>query len=183
MGKDVVAQMHDSPFQIFDFTQIQVQIQVGPVFESNLRGHLAAETARMREALKQRQLNDTRKAVAVVEFLGEYKADPVARRLQADWMKENTELLRMVTGSMAFVVPNGVLRGALTAVLWVSPLPMPVGLHENMELALDWAIAEVMRNNWGEIANELLLEGPLAVERRKAVGSPLPRASLLPGRG
>lgn len=158
-----------SPYLIYDFTQIQVQIQIAPVDEDNLRAHLAAETARMREALKLRTMNDTRKAVAVVEFLGTQRSDPVVRRLQAEWMKEHTELLRMLTGATAFVVPNSLLRGALTAVLWLAPLPMPVSLHENLDLALDWAIGEVTRNNWGEVATELLMNGAMAVERRRAL--------------
>lgn len=158
----------DSPYAIYDFTQVQIQIQIGEVTAENLRPHLESETARIRELLKQRTLHDTRKAVAIVEFLSVQKPDPVVRRLQADWMKENTELLRLVTGSMAFVVPNSMLRGALTAVMWIAPLPMPVTLHETMDLAIDWAIGEVTRNNWGDISNELLMNGAMAVERRRA---------------
>ena len=170
----------ESPYQIYDFIQVQVQVQVGPVTEANLRPHLLGETARIRELLKQRSLHDTRKAVAVVEILNEQRSDPVVRKLQTEWMKENTELLRLVTGAMAFVVPNGVLRGAVTAVLWVAPMPMPVSLHENLDLALDWAVGEVTRNNWGDISNELLMNGAMAVERRRAAEPRLQPKAMQP---
>ena len=90
------------------------------------------------------------------------------RSLQAEWIEQNRELLRAVCAGMGFVVPsNGVVRGALTAILWLAPIPVHTTVHASMEEALDWAITEVDRTD-GIVPTELLLGGAQLVAQRVA---------------
>ena len=47
------------------------------------------------------------------------------RKMQAQWMEEHEELNRRTTAAMSFVLPNPLLRGLLTAILWLQPMPCP----------------------------------------------------------
>lgn len=45
------------------------------------------------------------------------------RKRQADFIKAHRELLAHVCVGNAFVIPNPLVRGVLTAILWLQPLP------------------------------------------------------------
>lgn len=158
--------MQSGPYRVFDFVQVQVQVQVEQLTVQSARQHFEAETARIKEKLEQRVPGDERKAMVVIDSTRcDIRPDSMVRQVQSDWMKENTELLRVVSGGLAFVVQNDLLRGALTAILWAAPMPMPVTVHERLDLAIDHAIGEVARNNWGDVSPELLMGGAMMVER------------------
>lgn len=52
---------------------------------------------------------------------------PNARQRQrmAEYSRDHEEELRRYCKRGVFVIPNSVIRGALTAILWVQPLPFP----------------------------------------------------------
>lgn len=59
-------------------------------------------------------LTDARAAAAV---------NSVQRKMQADWMKAHEAECRKYCIGFGFVVDNAFIRGALTAILWLAPLP------------------------------------------------------------
>jgi hypothetical protein len=62
---------------------------------------------------------------------------PVLRR-QADWIKQNVELLRRYSVGAALIIASPVVRGMLKAVLWLQPMPQPHFVTANVDQALDW---------------------------------------------
>ena len=48
---------------------------------------------------------------------------PTQRRKQAEWMRENEGALRRWSAGTAFVVQSAIVRGVLTAILWMQPIP------------------------------------------------------------
>jgi hypothetical protein len=60
------------------------------------------------------------------------------RRLQADWMKQHAARIRDVTVGCAFIIPSGLVRGILTAILWIQPLPCPHEVVATLDEALAW---------------------------------------------
>lgn len=47
------------------------------------------------------------------------------RQRQAAWMKQHEAPSRLHSAGYAFVIPSTIVRGALTAILWLSPMPAP----------------------------------------------------------
>ncbi|GAB4207499.1 MAG: hypothetical protein OHK0013_25190 [Sandaracinaceae bacterium] len=47
------------------------------------------------------------------------------RRMQAEWMEKNEEALARYSAGSAFVITSPLVRGTLTAILWLKPLPVP----------------------------------------------------------
>ena len=47
------------------------------------------------------------------------------RRLQGDWIHQNEELLARDFSAVAIVTDSAVMRGVVTAVFWIRPLPIP----------------------------------------------------------
>lgn len=50
---------------------------------------------------------------------------PRVRKLQADWMKANADTVRMACVGISFVITSGLVRGALTAILWMADMAAP----------------------------------------------------------
>lgn len=61
------------------------------------------------------------------------------RKRQAEWQKENAALLGVRVLGFAFAIDSAVIRGALTAILWLSPLPAPHYVASSAREALLWA--------------------------------------------
>lgn len=157
-----------SPYQVLEFGQLQIQVQIAQLTPENLVAHLNAESTRIRRAaMDARKVGDTRKAVVLIDTSVTLMPDPLTRKLQAEWMKENQELFRLVVHAMGFVIPNSVIRGTLTAVFWIAPMPMPTSTHETMEQALDWAITELDQRG-EQIHPDILANGVMAIERKRA---------------
>lgn len=67
------------------------------------------------------------------------------RRMQADMMKsEHTRLNKLCVGG-AFVIPSPLVRGALTAILWIQPLPWEHTVVADVETAEAWARNRLQR--------------------------------------
>ena len=157
------------PVQSIDFEQIQVQIQLEDLTPENLLPYQRSETARIKQKISEAKalgVDLGRKAVVIVDGTVDLMPSAQIRKLQGDWMKENSDLLGLVVHSMGFVVASAAARGALTAVMWLAPMPFKVTTHATMEKALDWAITEVDHMN-GKISNELLMGGVVAIEKRR----------------
>lgn len=62
------------------------------------------------------------------------------RKMKAEWVLRNRLRIAECTRGLAFVLPNAFARGALTAILWISPMPAPyvvVGTVEQAQKACD----------------------------------------------
>jgi hypothetical protein len=64
--------------------------------------------------------------------------EPAVLRRQADWIKQNIELLRRYSVGAALVIHSPVVRGMLKAVLWIQPMPQPNIVCADVSEALRW---------------------------------------------
>lgn len=87
----------------------------GTLSDEELAGYLAQLT---REVISQRQpygmIFDAQRVAGVTAK---------QRRMQAEWMAEHEDALRRHSVGNAFVITSPLIRGALTAILWVRPMP------------------------------------------------------------
>lgn len=64
---------------------------------------------------------------------------PTQRRALAEWMRAHTSLISSYSLGTAIVMPSPLVRGALTAVFWIQPLPCPYTVVSTMAEAERWA--------------------------------------------
>ncbi len=60
-----------------------------------------------------------------------------------EWMRANERVFRTWTSSFAFVVLNPLVRGALTAIFWLSPAPVPTLFTGDIEEARRWSLEQL----------------------------------------
>ena len=58
--------------------------------------------------------------------------------MHAEWMKRHEEMMRGRTAGIAFVIESALVRGGLTAVLWLAPLPCPHVVVKTLDDAIVW---------------------------------------------
>lgn len=63
---------------------------------------------------------------------------PSQRQLQVEWMREHDKLNRDTTAGLAFVLPSPLVRGVLTAMLWLAPMPCPHLVARTLDQGLVW---------------------------------------------
>ena len=74
-------------------------------------------------------------------------AGAAERKILSEWMARDFDLLRSCSLGVGFVIDSGLVRGALTAVFWLSRLPSPYRVHATLEEALRVAIEQVEAAN------------------------------------
>lgn len=60
------------------------------------------------------------------------------RQRQAAWTKEHDGALRAYCTGIAVIITSPIVRGAMTAVLWISPLPVPYIITGTKPEAQTW---------------------------------------------
>lgn len=70
---------------------------------------------------------------------------PVQRKRQADWLATNRALLLKAQVGTAFVITNPVVRGVLTAITWIQPMPSEHTVVATMAEAERWAWAQLRK--------------------------------------
>jgi hypothetical protein len=60
------------------------------------------------------------------------------RRMQGDWIRENEELLAREVIAAVVVTDSAIIRGTVTAVFWIRPLPMPTHVAATLADAERW---------------------------------------------
>jgi hypothetical protein len=70
---------------------------------------------------------------------------PLHRRRQADWIRDNAALIKAYSACTAFVIGSPLVRGALTAILWLQPMPSPYTVLATLALAQAWALEQLSR--------------------------------------
>jgi hypothetical protein len=103
-------------------------------WESFLRG-LEATTARC--------FREEQRVGFVVDTTKGRPASAAQRRALADWMNAHDASSRATCAAFAFVIPNPVVRGALTAVLWLARMPAPHRVTATRAEAVEFARAQL----------------------------------------
>lgn len=128
-------------YQIIDELEpIRLMVQVEATTDANLRDYLERETQAQRELARQ-----GKRVIAICDATIGMRLTPVQRKLYADWMTANDEVLTAVLAGAAFVMPSALVRGALTAIFWVAPLKSPHSVHARLDQALEWAVERAKR--------------------------------------
>jgi hypothetical protein len=63
---------------------------------------------------------------------------PRQRQKQADWMQANSSAIRSYNVGIAFVIDSAIVRGALTAILWLQETPSPHKVFASLDGAEQW---------------------------------------------
>ena len=69
----------------------------------------------------------------------------VQRRMQSEWIHANEPVLRRLCVGGAFAISSSLVRGAMQAILWVSPLPFEHVVVERVADADAWLDARLKR--------------------------------------
>ena len=103
----------------------------GPVSNDEMADYLAELTSFVRRPEQGRH-------VLIYDARG---ARPTAtqRAMQGAWMKDNFELLAQRGLGTVFIFDNALIRGALTAVLWISRMPTDYTIVASQSEADRWA--------------------------------------------
>lgn len=65
------------------------------------------------------------------------------RRMQAEWIEKNEETLARFSVGSAFVITSSLVRGTLTAILWLKPMPTPHVVVSTFAEAEAWCRAQL----------------------------------------
>jgi hypothetical protein len=125
------------------------ELDVGPaqVLYNRLVG--AQSDEQVAEALEEyrRRLEVARKRRGkLVDILDIRHAEPPSprqRRMQGEWNQANEALLRETLVGFTFIVSTVVMRGVITAVFWLKPLPVPHAVFTHRIEAIDWALDQL----------------------------------------
>ena len=96
--------------------------------------------AYLEELTKITQRNQHNRNMVVINDATRWiRSNAEQRRMQADWIAKNTEVLRGRTAGVSFVISSAVVRGGLTAILWLSNMPCPYRVTGTLTESIDWA--------------------------------------------
>ena len=115
---------------------IRVQIQLRQIEPDELREYLVHQTEDMR-----RSAMGGGKAFLVIEARAGLRPPPEIRKMQAEWLEQNQEYMKRSVLGIAFVIDNKLVRGALTAIFWVSRPPVPYRVFATLEEAIAHGVA------------------------------------------
>lgn len=65
------------------------------------------------------------------------------RRMQADWMAKHDATVRRNSAGNALVITSPLIRGALTAILWIRPMPSEHVVVSTYAEAEHWILAKL----------------------------------------
>jgi len=90
-----------------------------------------------------RRLAQQRPYIVVLDARYAERTPAMQRKMQADWIASHRPELEQYCAGTVFVISSPLVRGALTAILWLQPLPSPHIVVGTLPAALDWARARV----------------------------------------
>ncbi len=99
----------------------------------------AAHLAQLSEIIVQGKVGQVHRWVVVHDLRAAIQPNARHRSRQAEWMRAHQPELRYRTAGIGFVMNSVLMRGGLTAILWLAPLPCPHGVFSTMPEALSWA--------------------------------------------
>ncbi|HSC89002.1 MAG TPA: hypothetical protein VLC09_17090 [Polyangiaceae bacterium] len=74
----------------------------------------------------------------IYDITSGYRAPARVRQQQADWMKANASQIKGHCAGIAFVMTSSLVRGALTAILWMSAMPTAYTVVATVAEAESW---------------------------------------------
>jgi hypothetical protein len=96
-----------------------------------------------------RNLRRSEKQVGILDLTRAERSPPVQRRKHAAWMRQNADILRKRSAGMAFVITSSFVRGILTAIMWIQPLPMEHTVVATLAEAERWAMSRLGKGAGG----------------------------------
>jgi hypothetical protein len=103
----------------------------GPVSDAEFEDYLQATT-------KKTLARQTRNVV-IVDASGATRPPASQRKRQAEWLNENQALLKQYNLGTVFVISSALIRGGLTAIFWLAPMPSPTTVLATYSQAVAWA--------------------------------------------
>lgn len=88
-----------------------------------------------------------RKLVAVIDLNNAAPLNASQRKTLNDWRRQTHDLSQSVSLGIVFVAPSQIIRGVLTAILWLGEFGVPHKVVGTLDEAVRWAI------QWLEAAN------------------------------
>ncbi len=128
---------------------ITVDVSFMPIFMVHYGGLVSDEAFKDYLAQVERTLYaaDARPRVIIHDARAAGHNPPTQRKLQAEWLKKHDARLREITLGSVFVIDSALVRGILTAILWLQPLAMPHEVCGTVEEALDWSAKRLKERN------------------------------------
>lgn len=126
-------------FRYVEFGSIELHKQIAPPSVEGVQAHVEHVTARMRS----RAQRLSPKVYTIQDNSGFAPAGAGERKVLSAWVEREFELIRSASTGIGFVIDSTLVRGALTAVFWLSNLPTPYRVHGTLSEALDAAIKAV----------------------------------------
>lgn len=114
-----------------------------PVILLTAKGNLTAADGE-RHLREYRQLLDRNQKFAVICDARETTAaEAKLRKDYAEFLKVNRDDLNRLCKGTAFVISSPLIRGALTAIMWMATMPYPYDIFGSIEEADVWAKAQL----------------------------------------
>jgi hypothetical protein len=95
------------------------------------------------EAMETAVLSRREPTVTILDARDAMATPATQRRKQAAWLQKNEAVLRRYSLGTAFVITSPVVRGILTAILWIQPMPAPHVVVATPPEAERWATARL----------------------------------------
>mgnify|MGYP006999714196 FL=1 len=126
---------HDQPpITVEERGELLITTYYGAAADAQYRAHLEEM-----DALVESNLRDSSRRWAVIVDASRWlKSTARQRQMHAEWMKRHEEVMRGRTAGIAFVIESALVRGGLTAVLWLAPLPCPHVVVKTLDDAIVW---------------------------------------------
>ncbi len=103
----------------------------GPSTDAEFRAYLDDMT---RLVVARREPN-----VTILDARAAGSTPATQRRMQADWLEKHDAELRRYSAGTAFIITSAMVRGILTAILWLQPMAAPHVVVATFEEAEAWA--------------------------------------------
>ena len=108
-------------------------------FEGRATDDEFGDYLRAQNRMMQGRLDRHEQCVLVLDAIDSGGAPPSQRKMQAEWLKANEHTIQQCSLGMAFVIRSPIVRGVMTAVLWLSRLPVPHKVTATVADAKTWA--------------------------------------------
>jgi hypothetical protein len=79
-----------------------------------------------------------RRKACLIDLTGAKPGSATQRQMQANWIGEREEVLARGFSAAALVTDSAIIRGAITAVFWIRPLPFPTQVTPTLKSAEEW---------------------------------------------
>lgn len=118
--------------------EILLDAAQAPLFSFTFNGNPTHEEQARHLRDYQSILDRGRPFVLLMDARNAGMGDARTRKAYADFLNARSDDLRLLNKGTAFVVTSPLIQGAITAVLWLAPLPFPHKTFTDMGEALKW---------------------------------------------